>query len=183
MLIKTSQATTLLATLSLLSFGLGCGSDGATSSGNSITGAAGAASLPSNGGGGVSSSASAGNAGSLDAGASSTAGSANVDPALVITLGLALFGVLFALNSALHSYLILSYSEDGKVAMSVGFYYMANAAGRLAGTVLSGALYQWRGLEACLWASVAFVIAASVLSCFLPVERAQAAEPAPGLAI
>jgi predicted MFS family arabinose efflux permease len=107
---------------------------------------------------------------------------ANVDPAVVITLGLALFGVLFALNSALHSYLILSYAEDGRVAMSVGFYYMANAAGRLAGTVLSGALYQWRGLEACLWASVAFVIAAFVLSCFLPVERGEASQPVRGLA-
>jgi hypothetical protein len=52
--------------------------------------------------------------------------------------------------------------------MSVGFYYMANAGGRLAGTVLSGALYQWQGLEACLWASVAFVLAAGLLSLLLP---------------
>jgi MFS family permease len=107
---------------------------------------------------------------------------ANVDAALVITLGLALFGVLFALNSALHSYLILSYAESGKVAMSVGFYYMANAGGRLAGTVLSGALYQWRGLEACLWASVVFVLTAGVLSRFLPAQRADAAARAPELA-
>ena len=48
--------------------------------------------------------------------------------------------------------------------MNVGFYYMANAGGRLAGTLLSGLLYQWQGLEACLWASVAFVLAAAVLS-------------------
>ena len=48
----------------------------------------------------------------------------------------------------MHSYLILAYAEGDKVAMNVGFYYMANAGGRLAGTVLSGALYQWRGLEA-----------------------------------
>jgi len=52
--------------------------------------------------------------------------------------------------------------------MSVGFYYMANAGGRLAGTVLSGALYQWQGLTACLWASVAFVLAAGVVSRLLP---------------
>ena len=69
------------------------------------------------------------------------------------SVGLIAFGVVFALNSAVHSYLILAYAEGDKVAMNVGFYYMANAGGRLAGTVLSGALYQWQGLEACLWAS------------------------------
>jgi MFS transporter, APGE family, 1-arseno-3-phosphoglycerate exporter len=94
--------------------------------------------------------------------------SADGDAAVVLTIGLAVFGVLFALNSALHSYLILSYAESSKVAMSVGFYYMANAAGRLAGTILSGVLYQWRGLEACLWASVALVVAAGLISLFLP---------------
>jgi MFS transporter, APGE family, 1-arseno-3-phosphoglycerate exporter len=93
---------------------------------------------------------------------------ADIDPGVVIVVGLGAFAVLFALNSALHSYLILSYAESSKVAMSVGFYYMANAAGRLAGTVLSGALYQWRGLNACLWASVALVIAAALLSRLLP---------------
>ena len=60
--------------------------------------------------------------------------------------------------------------------MNVGFYYMANAAGRLTGTVLSGALYQWRGLEACLWASVAFVVAAGVLSRLLPDAKAARAQ-------
>jgi hypothetical protein len=93
---------------------------------------------------------------------------ADIDPSLVIVVGLGAFAVLFALNSALHSYLILSYAESSKVAMSVGFYYMANAGGRLAGTVLSGALYQWRGLNACLCASVALVIAAALLSRLLP---------------
>ena len=68
----------------------------------------------------------------------------------------------------MHSYLILAYAEGDKVAMNVGFYYMANAAGRLAGTVLSGALYQWQGLEACLWASVLFALAAGLLSRLLP---------------
>jgi MFS family permease len=93
---------------------------------------------------------------------------AEIDPTAVIVGGLIAFGVIFALNSAVHSYLILAYAEGDKVAMNVGFYYMANAAGRLAGTVLSGALYQWQGLEACLWASVAFVLAAGLLSALLP---------------
>jgi MFS family permease len=111
--------------------------------------------------------------------------SADVDPTIVVVGGLIGFGVVFALNSAVHSYLILSYAESGKVAMNVGFYYMANAGGRLAGTVLSGALYQWRGLVACLWASVAFVLAAGLLSLLLPSGRedssrmARAAAPAP----
>jgi predicted MFS family arabinose efflux permease len=95
---------------------------------------------------------------------------ASVDPTTVVVVGLIAFGIAFALNSAVHSYLILSYADGGKVAMNVGFYYMANAGGRLAGTVLSGALYQWDGLVACLWASAAFVIAAGVLAEFLPRE-------------
>ena len=93
---------------------------------------------------------------------------ADVDATVVLVGGLIVFGVVFAMNSAVHSYLILAYAEGDKVAMNVGFYYMANAGGRLAGTVLSGALYQWRGLEACLWASAAFVLAAGALSAALP---------------
>ena len=102
---------------------------------------------------------------------------ADVDPTAVIVGGLIAFGVIFALNSAVHSYLILAYAEGDKVAMNVGFYYMANAAGRLAGTVLSGALYQWQGLEACLWASVVFVLAAGLLSALLPGEALVARAP------
>ena len=102
---------------------------------------------------------------------------AGVDPTAVIVGGLIAFGVIFALNSAVHSYLILAYAEGDKVAMNVGFYYMANAAGRLAGTVLSGALYQWQGLEACLWASVVFVLAAGLLSALLPGEALVARAP------
>ncbi len=90
------------------------------------------------------------------------------DPTVVIVLGLAAFGVAFALNSAVHSYLILHYADGDRVAMNVGFYYMANAGGRLAGTLLSGLLYEWRGLDACLWASVAFVLGAGALSLLLP---------------
>jgi predicted MFS family arabinose efflux permease len=95
----------------------------------------------------------------------------NLDSTVVVIVGLAAFGFIFALNSAVHSYLILAYAESGRAAMNVGFYYMANAGGRLAGTVLSGALYQWRGLSACLWASVAFVVAAGIISLLLPTAR------------
>ncbi|CAA9506781.1 MAG: MFS-type efflux pump ArsJ specific for 1-arseno-3-phosphoglycerate [uncultured Solirubrobacteraceae bacterium] len=102
------------------------------------------------------------------------------DPAFIVVGGLLAFGVIFAMNSAVHSYLILSYADGDRVAMNVGFYYMANAGGRLIGTVLSGLLYQWQGLEACLWASVAFVLAAGLLSRMLPAGPAGPAGPAPG---
>ncbi len=95
---------------------------------------------------------------------------ADFDPTTVLVVGLIAFGFVFALNSAVHSYLILSYADDEKVAMNVGFYYMANAGGRLMGTVLSGLLYQWEGLTACLWASAIFVLAAAVISSFLPAR-------------
>jgi MFS family permease len=97
-----------------------------------------------------------------------TIGIVRVDPSLVIVLGLAAFGIVFALNSAVHSYLILRYASGDRIAMNVGFYYMANAGGRLAGTILSGLLYQWRGLDACLWASVGLVLGAGVLTLLLP---------------
>jgi predicted MFS family arabinose efflux permease len=92
----------------------------------------------------------------------------DLDATVVLVAGLIAFGVLFAMNSAVHSYLILAYADGDKVTMSVGFYYMANAFGRLLGTVLSGLVYQWWGLEACLWVSVAFVLAAGGLSLLLP---------------
>ncbi len=95
---------------------------------------------------------------------------ADVDPTVVLVGGLVVFGLVFAANSAVHSFLILAYADGDKVAMNVGFYYMANAGGRLVGTVLSGALYQWQGLEACLWASVVFVLAAGALSRMLPSD-------------
>jgi predicted MFS family arabinose efflux permease len=105
---------------------------------------------------------------------------AGAEPGVVLVGGLIVFGVIFAANSAVHSFLILAYAEGDRVAMNVGFYYMANAGGRLAGTVLSGALYQWQGLEACLWASVAFVLAAGVLSRLLPTDLAGPAGRRPG---
>ncbi len=103
--------------------------------------------------------------------------SANLDPTATVVLGLIAFGVAFALNSAVHSYLILRYAHGDRVAMNVGFYYTANALGRLGGTILSGLLYQWRGLDACLWVSVAFVLGAGALSLLLP-RVAPSAAPA-----
>lgn len=93
---------------------------------------------------------------------------AGYDPATVVIGGLLLFGVLFALNSSVHSYLILAYADGDKVAMKVGFYYMANAGGRLAGTVLSGWAYQVWGLEGCLVASSVLLLGAVALSLKLP---------------
>lgn len=90
---------------------------------------------------------------------------------LLLVIGLGVFGVVFAVNSAVHSYLILAYSDGDKVTMNVGFYYMANAGGRLAGTVLSGAMYQHTGLLGCLAASAAFALAAAGLSLMLPRVR------------
>jgi MFS family permease len=101
--------------------------------------------------------------------------SANLNPTVAIIAGLIPFGVAFAMNSAVHSYLILAYADNDKVAMNVGFYYMANACGRLAGTVLSGLIYEWHGLTACLWTSAAFVLVAGALSLLLPREASSGA--------
>lgn len=90
----------------------------------------------------------------------------------VLVLGLTLFGILFAINSAVHSYLILAYAEHETVSLRVGFYYMANAGGRLTGTVLSGWLFQQYGLVGCLWWASAFVLAAALLSLKLPAYQA-----------
>ncbi len=86
----------------------------------------------------------------------------------LITTGLIIFGIVFAINSALHSYLILAYSDQEKVAINVGFYYMANAGGRLLGTILSGWLYQTQGITGCLWWSAGFILMAALLSFRLP---------------
>ncbi|RUO63632.1 organoarsenical effux MFS transporter ArsJ [Pseudidiomarina insulisalsae] len=83
-------------------------------------------------------------------------------------IGLSLFAVLFAINSSLHSYLIVSYSQADGVSLDVGFYYMANAAGRLLGTVLSGWLYQSYGLITCLLVSAGFVVLSTVAINTLP---------------
>lgn len=85
-----------------------------------------------------------------------------------LTVGLLIYGVLFAINSAVHSYLIVAYADEDGVSLDVGFYYMANAGGRLAGTVLSGWIYQTAGLAACLLVSALMIAAASIISRLLP---------------
>ena len=87
---------------------------------------------------------------------------------LAVVGGLIVFGAVFALNSSLHSYLILACSDDDEVALDVGFYYSANAAGRLIGTLLSGVLYLWGGLAGALWGSAAFVAITWLLTLRLP---------------
>ena len=82
---------------------------------------------------------------------------------VVLVLGLLAFGAIFAVNSALHSYLILALTSAERVTMDVGFYYMSNAAGRLLGTLLSGASYQLGGLPLCL-AMAALMLLASALA-------------------
>ena len=86
----------------------------------------------------------------------------------VLIGGLMIFGVVFAMNSALHSFLIVSYAREEGVSLDVGFYYMANAMGRLIGTLLSGWLFQTAGLAACLWVSALFLLLTSVVSIGLP---------------
>lgn len=86
------------------------------------------------------------------------------EPQWILPMGLVLFGVVFALNSAVHSYLIVSYADADGTSKDVGFYYMANAGGRLAGTVLSGYVYQVAGMEACLFIAAGFVVIAGALA-------------------
>ncbi len=87
---------------------------------------------------------------------------------LVVTVGLGIFGFAFAVISSLHSYLILAYAGSEKAAEDVGFYYAANAGGRLIGILLSGALTQAGGLAACLWGSAAMLALCLVITLLLP---------------
>jgi predicted MFS family arabinose efflux permease len=87
----------------------------------------------------------------------------------VVVAGLGLFGVAFAINSSVHSYLILAYAGSEKAAEDVGFYYAANALGRFLGTLLSGVLYQWGGLAASLGGSAAMLVACWLVTLALPV--------------
>jgi predicted MFS family arabinose efflux permease len=93
-------------------------------------------------------------------------------PQLIIVVGLLIFGAIFAVNSSIHSYLIVSYAKGDGVSMDVGFYYMANAMGRLIGTVLSGYLFQVGGLSLCLWVSFAFLATTTLVSIKLPRSSA-----------
>ncbi|GAA5216306.1 organoarsenical effux MFS transporter ArsJ [Corallincola platygyrae] len=92
-------------------------------------------------------------------------------PQTVIVVGLLIFGAVFAVNSSLHSYLIVSYAKEDGVSLDVGFYYMANAMGRLIGTVLSGLVYQYWGLAACLWCAVFMLVTTSLISIALPRHK------------
>jgi predicted MFS family arabinose efflux permease len=98
-----------------------------------------------------------------------------LSPQASLVGGLLGFGVLFAVNSALHSFLIVDYAAEDGVSLDVGFYYMANAMGRLLGTVLSGWVFQSWGLEACLWISASFLLLAALLSLSLPRHPAASA--------
>ncbi|WP_018968633.1 organoarsenical effux MFS transporter ArsJ [Rubritalea marina] len=91
---------------------------------------------------------------------------------LTVTLigGLCIFGFIFAINSSIHSYLILAYTDSDDVSLNVGFYYMANACGRLLGTLLSGAMYLLAGLPACLWTAAGLTLVAAVSSLRLPAK-------------
>jgi predicted MFS family arabinose efflux permease len=96
-------------------------------------------------------------------------------PDLVVATGLAVFGLAFAVNSSLHSYLILAYAGSEKAAEDVGFYYAANAGGRLMGTLLSGLLYQLGGMTGCLVGSAVMLALCWLITLLLP---ARAGEPA-----
>ena len=96
-------------------------------------------------------------------------------PDLVLVVGLSLFGLPFAVNSSLHSYLILAYAGSKKAAEDVGFYYAANAAGRLIGILLSGVLYQAGGIVACLAGAAVMLLLCWGITFLLPVGAARAA--------
>lgn len=97
----------------------------------------------------------------------------------VVVGGLGLFGFVFAVNSSVHSYLVLAYAGSEKAAEDVGFYYAANALGRFIGTLLSGLLYQWGGLPYALVGSAAMLLACWLVTLALPLERHDAARAAP----
>jgi predicted MFS family arabinose efflux permease len=93
-----------------------------------------------------------------------------VSPGLLVVIGLGIFGFAFAVISSLHSYLILAYAGSKKAAEDVGFYYAANAGGRLFGIVLSGVLTQIGSLPACLWGSSVMLAVCLGLVSLLPTE-------------
>ncbi|MDN3988581.1 organoarsenical effux MFS transporter ArsJ [Zwartia vadi] len=90
----------------------------------------------------------------------------------IVVAGLGVFGFAFAVNSSVHSYLILAYAGSEKAAEDVGFYYAANALGRFIGTLLSGLLYQWGGLLYALAGSALMLIICWLVTLALPLARA-----------
>ena len=105
---------------------------------------------------------------------------AALDAQTVVIAGLALFGLLFAINSSMHSYLIVSYAREDGVSLDVGFYYMANAIGRLLGTLLSGLVFQYAGLAACLVVSAVLLGAAALIALGLPPHTGLPVAAMPG---
>jgi MFS family permease len=97
----------------------------------------------------------------------------------VVVAGLAVFGVAFAVNSSVHSYLILAYAGSEKAAEDVGFYYAANALGRFFGTLMSGLLYQGFGLTGALVGSAAMLVGCWLLTLALPLQHAPALQAVP----
>ena len=93
---------------------------------------------------------------------------AGLNPSISLMVGLAVFAVLVCNQLGVHSYLVLAYTDEDSVALNVGFYYMANAGGRLLGTLLSGLIFQLAGFNGCLWGSAAMVLLAAVISLGLP---------------
>ena len=98
------------------------------------------------------------------------------NPKLAIVTGLYIFGAAFAVNSSVHSFLIIDYADGDKAAINVGFYYMANALGRLTGTLLSGILYQFGGIFYCLTGSIIFLIITCGISLLLPRNERKSAD-------
>ena len=94
-----------------------------------------------------------------------------LDTAMAVVGGLALFGIAFAINSSVHSYLILAFTDTDKVALDVGFYYMANAGGRLVGSLLSGLSYQFWGLIGCLLSTSILLAIAGLITILLSGEK------------
>jgi len=99
-------------------------------------------------------------------------------PDLILVVGLLIFGFVFAVISSLHSYLILAYAGSEKAAEDVGFYYAANAAGRLLGILLSGLLTQLGGMSACLWGSAVMLAICLGITVLLPSGTEQRRVPA-----
>ena len=96
---------------------------------------------------------------------------AGLNPSVSLMIGLAAFAIVFAINSAVHSYLVLAYTDEESVALNVGFYYMANACGRLLGTLLSGLIFMKAGFQGCLIGSAIMIFAAAIISLKLPRGR------------
>lgn len=92
----------------------------------------------------------------------------NIEKLILITAFLIIFGIVFAINSSLHSYLILAFSSSSKTTEDIGFYYAANAVGRFFGTLLSGLLYQFGSIELCLFGTFIFLVFCLSFTMYLP---------------